>query len=217
MKSLPLPAKTSEPMSVPRKMKSWPSLPMTRSRPGPAWTTSLPAPALMLSSPPLSLMMSSPSPPLMMSLPKPAFEQVIAAIAEHRVVADARDDRCRRRRCRRGRRARRRCSGDSWCPTPGVAGLSRMTSGVAGSCRAGRPRCRRSRPRSGGIALQDRRAPASSPRSLNCLVRSTSRIRPGVENTSDGRCVASVLRMIIAAKELFSISPNRCRPSRRCR
>ena len=47
--------------------------------------------------------------------------------------------------------------------------------------------------------------------------RSTSRIRPGVENTSEGRWVASVLRMISAAKELFSISPNRCRPSRRCR
>ena len=34
---------------------------------------------------------------------------------------------------------------------------------------------------------------------------------------ADGRCVASVLRMIIAAKELFSISPKRCRPSSRCR
>ena len=34
------------------------------------------------------------------------------------------------------------------------------------------------------------------------LVRSTSRIRPGVENTSDGKCVASVLRMIRLAKEL---------------
>ena len=32
---------------------------------------------------------------------------------------------------------------------------------------------------------------------LYCLVLSTSRMRPGVENTSDGRCVASVLRMIM--------------------
>ena len=61
-------------------------------------------------------------------------------------------------------------------------------------------------------------APAVSPRpGLYCLVRSISRIRPGVENTSDGKCVASVLRMIRLANELFSISPNRCRPSSRCR
>ena len=32
---------------------------------------------------------------------------------------------------------------------------------------------------------------------LYCLVLSTSRMSPGVEKTSDGRCVASVLRMII--------------------
>ena len=32
-------------------------------------------------------------------------------------------------------------------------------------------------------------------------------MRPGVEKTSDGRCVASVLRMISLAKELFSSSP----------
>ena len=43
--------------------------------------------------------------------------------------------------------------------------------------------------------------PSSSPRpGLYCLVRSTSRIRPGVENTSDGRCVASVLRMIMRSE-----------------
>ena len=39
-------------MSVPRTMKSLPSPPMIRLRPGPAWMTSLPSPPLMLSSPP---------------------------------------------------------------------------------------------------------------------------------------------------------------------
>jgi hypothetical protein len=42
-------------------------------------------------------------------------------------------------------------------------------------------------------------------------------MRPGVEKTSDGRWVALVLRMIMLAKEFPSISPNRCKPSSRCR
>ena len=130
-----------------------------------------------------------------------ALEPVVAAVAEQRVVADAGDEGVGLLGAAEQDVVVAGVAQIVRLSTPGVAGLSRRTSGV-----------RRLVPT--GSVLSSMPSPS---RSLNCVVWSTSRIRPGVENTSDGRCVASVLRMIMAAKELFSISPNRCRPSRRCR
>ena len=70
-----------------------------------------------------------------------ALEPVVAAVAEERVVADAGDqDVVPLVGAAEQRRGRRRCSADSWCPGPAVAGLLRMTSGVrmpppTGHCR----------------------------------------------------------------------------------
>ncbi len=127
-----------------------------------------------------------------------ALEVVVAAIAEQRVVADTRDENV----------GRVGAAEDDVVAAgvaqivgirPGVAGLLRMTSWVRMPPPTGSP---------------PSRVPSPS-RSLNCRVGSTSRIRPGVENTSDGRCVALVLRMIMdgegvvlhLAEQMQSVEP----------
>ena len=111
-----------------------------------------------------------------------ALEAVVAAVAPERVVAVAGDQDVVAVGAAEHDVLVAGVLRGSWCRRPAWPGCRGSPAAI--SCR-----------RIGiGRVIRVRRCRPDRVASLNCRVWSTSRMKPGVENTSAGRCVASVLR-----------------------